>query len=95
MLTHVVAFRLTDPDDVPEALHRLRAMRGQIPSLVDIRAGGNVNSSDAAYDVVLITEHDDAKGLSEYVEHPVHQELLGWLRPRIASRVVVDSEDLG
>jgi len=25
------------------------------------------------------------------VEHPVHQELLVWLRPRLADRAVVDA----
>ena len=95
MLTHMVAFRLTDPNDAAEAIERLRSMRGRIPTLLDVRAGSNVNTTDAAADVLLITEHDDEAGLAAYAEHPVHLELLAWLRPRLSDRVVVDSLDLG
>ena len=94
MLTHMVAMRLTDPADVGEAVQRLRSMRGHIPTLIDVRAGSNVNPTEAAADVLLITEHDDEQGLAAYQQHPVHQELLGWLRPRLQDRVVVDSTDL-
>lgn len=87
-------FRLHDAADTPEAVDRLRAMLGQIPSLIGLQAGSNVNDSEAAGDLVLITEHADADGLAAYIEHPVHQALLGWIRPRIASRMVVDSPDL-
>jgi predicted protein tyrosine phosphatase len=44
--------------------------------------------------VLLLTRHQDAAGLQAYAEHPVHQELLTWIRPRIADRVVVDTADL-
>ena len=70
-------------------------MVGQIPSLLGLRAGTNVNPTDAAADVVLITEHADAAGLADYAGDPVHQEFLAWLRPRMAARTVVDSLDLG
>ena len=44
-----------------------------------------------AYDLVLRSTHADEAGLLAYVEHPVHQELLVWLRPRLADRAVVDA----
>ena len=44
-----------------------------------------------AYDLVLRSTHSDEGGLHAYVEHPVHQELLEWLRPRLADRAVVDA----
>jgi len=94
MLTHMVAMRLTDPEDAPEAVQRLRAMRGHIPSLIDVRAGTNINPTEAAADVLLLTEHDDERGLADYQAHPVHQELLTWLGPRLRERVVVDSTDM-
>ena len=36
--------------------------------------------------------HTDEHGLIGYLEHPVHQELLVWLRPRLADRAVVDAQ---
>ena len=95
MLTHTVMYRLTDPTDAVEATARIRQMRGAIPALKSLRTGTNACAGDAAYDVVLITEHDSEAGLQEYVAHPVHAELLTWLRPRISERASVDSTDLG
>jgi hypothetical protein len=44
-----------------------------------------------AYDLVLRSTHTDESGLAAYIEHPVHQDLLVWLRPRLADRAVVDA----
>ena len=92
-LTHAVMFTLHDPADAPEAVERLRALGGRIPTLLSVAAG--TSSSGSAPHVLLITTHADEAGLQAYQVHPVHQELLGWIRPRIADRAVVDSADLG
>jgi hypothetical protein len=91
-LTHAVMFTLHEPDDASEAVARLRAMAGRIPALLDIQAG--TSAGGGAPHVLLLTRHQDAAGLQAYAEHPVHQELLTWIRPRIADRVVVDTADL-
>ncbi len=93
MLSHVVLFTFNDRADIPEALDRLRDLPSQIPSLISLRCGGNSIVSPNACDVALITEHADADGLTEYVKHRAHQEVLGWLSSRLASRAVVDSAD--
>ncbi len=92
-LTHAVMFTLTDPADAAEAVQRLRDLGGRIPSLLELQAGASGDGS--APHVLLVTRHADAQGLADYQEHPVHQDLLGWIRPRIAERRVVDTEDLG
>ena len=92
-LTHAVMFTLHEPGDASEAARRLRAMAGRIPSLLAIQAGTSADGSSPH--VLLITTHDDTDGLRAYAEHPVHQELLSWIRPRIADRAAVDTEDLG
>ena len=92
MITHVIALTLHDPGDRDEAVARLRALEPAIDEIHSLRAGADaVGSADAA-DVALITTHSDPAGLLAYQQHPVHQELLGWLSPRVASRVVVDFE---
>lgn len=92
-LTHAVMFTLHDPDDAAEAVARLRAMVGQVPALLDLQAG--TSASGGAPHVLLLTRHQDRAGLRAYAEHPVHEELLDWIRPRIVDRVVVDSADFG
>lgn len=94
MLTHVVMFSFTDPADVAEAIVRLRGLRGKIPSLLSLRCGTNVREGEHALQLVLVTEHESLTGLLAYIEHPVHQELVGWLSPRISQRAVVDTLDL-
>ena len=91
-LTHAVMFTLHDPADAEEAVARLLAMAGRIPPLLGIEAGTSADGS--APHVLLLTRHEDAAGLRAYAEHPVHQDLLSWIRPQIAERVVVDSADL-
>ena len=92
-LTHAVMFTLQDPADALEAAHRLRALAGRIPALLSIEVGTSANG--AVPHLLLLTRHADAAGLQEYAQHPVHQDLLAWIRPRIAARMVVDSADLG
>lgn len=90
MIVHQVLFELHDGNDAPEAVQRLRAMAGRIPGLVGLHAGTNV--ADSPFDVGLVTLHDDADALDTYRTHPVHVEVIEWLRPRIAERAAADFE---
>ena len=83
--------KLTDRADTVEAVERLRAMDGRIPDLLSIEMLADDLGRDGAYDLVLRSTHHDVAGLLGYLEHPEHQDLLGWLRPRLAARTVVDA----
>ena len=93
MITHTVLISFTRPS---------RRRRGEDPSR-DAAASdrgdplpvGRASTSCAptsSYDLVLVTTHDDVAGLVAYQAHPVHQEFLAWLKPRLAARAVVDAE---
>ena len=90
MLTHVVLFYLADPADAEEVVRRLLAMEGRIPALLGVEAGVDQLPADRSAHVALITRHADAGGLAAYNEHPVHQELLAWVKPRVARTAKVD-----
>ncbi|MEL6344684.1 MAG: Dabb family protein [Myxococcota bacterium] len=90
MYTHVVLFHLNDPQDAAEAVARLEAMVGRIPALRALEAGVDDAPSDRSAHVCLITRFDDADGLEAYRVHPVHQELLAWMKPRVARSIKVD-----
>ena len=94
MTTHVVMFRFANSDDAAAAVERLRGMNGRIPGLTAIRAGVDHNGGPNAFDVVLITEHEDRAALKSYASHPVHVEVAEWLADRITDRAVVDTDDL-
>lgn len=83
--------KLHDPADRIEAVERLRAMQGRIPSLLSLEVLADELGRDGAYDVYLRSTHADDRGLMDYVEHPAHVEVLQWLRPRLAARAVVDA----
>lgn len=91
VITHAVMMKFTDPADATEAVERLLAMNGRIPQLLSLQVMADTLGRDGAYDLVLLSTHDDEAGLIGYLEHPVHQDLLGWIRPRLAARAVVDA----
>ncbi|MEO6822220.1 MAG: Dabb family protein [Candidatus Nanopelagicales bacterium] len=92
MITHVASFTLTDPGDRDEAVRRLQALAPQIEQILSLQSGVDAVGDTGAADLVLITTHSDVAGLKAYQQHPVHQELLSWLGPRLAERTVVDFE---
>lgn len=95
MLTHIVLFTFHDQNDVPEAIERLRDLPSQIPSLISLRCGQNAIEKPNSWHLALMSEHADAEGLKDYVEHPAHQAVVLWLSERLSGRAVVDSVDFG
>ncbi|MEZ5185157.1 MAG: Dabb family protein [Candidatus Nanopelagicales bacterium] len=91
MITHVVMMKLHDSTDRVEAVTRLRDLEGKIPELLSVEVLADTLGRTGAFDLVLRTTHDDEHGLLGYLEHPLHQELMVWLRPRLAERAVVDA----
>lgn len=94
VISHIVMFRFADKTDIEPALHRLRGMAGKVPAMRSVRAGRNGNTGPHAFDLVLVTEHDDQQGLADYLADPQHREVATWLRDRISDRAVVDTADL-
>lgn len=94
VLTHVVLFRFDNPTDVPEAVARLRALKHRVPAALSLRVGTNLNETDVAHQVILVSEHRDEDGLDEYRTHPAHVEVLAWLADHPHQRVALDSVDL-
>jgi hypothetical protein len=93
MIRHVVLMKFTDPADAPEAKSRLEALPAEIPQIRSLEVGLDVLRTEVSYDLWLITTHDSAETLGEYQVHPVHQGFRDWVGPRLAGRVVVDSEE--
>ena len=90
MLTHVVLFCFPDLEVAAECRDRMLAMKGRIPALLDIEVGVDIVRSGRSFDLALITRHEDLAGMEAYQVHPVHQELLDWVKPRVQKAVAVD-----
>ena len=92
MLTHVVSFTFTDPEDQHEAQARLEALPPYIEAIRSLTTGLDTVGDPGAAHLVLITTHDDLDGLRAYQTHPVHEEFGAWVRPLLSAKTVVDFE---
>jgi hypothetical protein len=92
MLTHIVLFRLNEgaKGKASHLVERLLGMKGKIPQLLDIEAGVDVVRSGRSYDVALITRFASLEDMQAYQVHPVHQEVLQFVREVTAESVSVD-----
>jgi hypothetical protein len=92
MVTHVVFFKFSSPEEAQEARRLLLAMQGRIPGLVGVEAGLDFTRSERSFDLALITRHEDRQSLDVYRDHPVHQEVVQFIRPRATASAAVDFE---
>lgn len=97
MIRHVVAWKLASPDPAERAAQARRiadellALRGVVPSIVDISAGPDVLGG-GNWDVALVADFADEAGLDAYQTHPDHQAVVGYVRSVVSDRVAVDIE---
>ena len=99
MIRHVVMWKLKD-----EALglakgalqaelkRRLEALVGRVPTIITFEVGVNVLPGDTVADVCLVSTFADLAALRAYVEHPVHQEVVAFVKQVAAERRAADYE---
>ncbi|SFM25957.1 Dabb family protein [Methanolobus profundi] len=97
MLKHIVMWKLKDNAEgntnIKNALfmkEMLETLKDVIPEIEMIEVGLNVNSSAAAYDVVLYSEFKDEEALKTYQDHPEHLKVAEFVGKINEDRVVVD-----
>ena len=95
MVTHIVFFAFSPEgkkEHVYEARKRIEAMKGEIPSLRSLEVGVNFSDEDRAMDMALVTRFDDRSGLEEYATHPIHLEVINYIKTVVEYTKVVDYE---
>ncbi len=90
MVKHVVIWKLKELRDGIKLKADIEALSGKIPGLLSIEAGVDINRSEAAGDLILISTHDDLDALKLYQDHPIHLELKAKIVPCVTGRTVVD-----
>lgn len=93
MIKHIVMWKLKDENKAENALKiktDLEALKNKIDVIVNIEVGINIEKSDAAYDIVLVSEFASQADLDEYQINPNHKAVSGFVRSVIVDRVVVD-----
>lgn len=95
MIKHIVMW--TFKDDVVEAdklemKRQLEALKGVVPTLIDIEIGLDVVGGDASKDMVLYSEFASMDDLKAYATHPEHLNVVDFVKPLVSERHVVDYE---
>ncbi|WP_432666097.1 Dabb family protein [Wukongibacter baidiensis] len=97
MLKHVVMWRLKDmaegknkQENSEIMKEMLLSLENEIPEIKYIEVGLNINPTDAAYDIVLITHFNNEEDLKIYANHPEHLKVGEFIGKIRSERVVVD-----
>ncbi len=89
-MTHIVLMKFPSHDVAKAVREKLLGMRGRIPSLREIEVGLDCTRSERSWDLALLTRFDDQAGLDAYATHPVHLEVLSFIRTHITDVAAVD-----
>lgn len=92
MITHIVLFKLNNPEDAHEVKQRLDALPAQIAEIKHYDVGINILSSERNYDVSLISQFETLETMEAYQVHPAHKDFVDYIKPRAASIIAVDYE---
>lgn len=95
MIKHIVMWKFKDEvaeADKLEMKRQLEALKGVVPTLVDIEIGMDVVGKDASKDMVLYSEFASMNDLQAYAVHPEHLKVVEFVKPLVCERAVVDYE---
>ena len=86
MVIHTFAFRWkpgVTPEQIKSVIAGIRDLQGKIPGLLETWVGENISPRSQGYALGGVMKFENMAALEAYPGHPVHQELLAWLRPLI------------
>ncbi len=95
MIKHIVMWTFKDgvaEADKLEMKRQLEALKGVVPTLVEIEVGMDVSCKEASMDMVLYSAFRSAEDLQAYAVHPEHLKVVGFVKPLVCARAVVDYE---
>ncbi len=99
MLTHIVMWKFQDnaagadrQTNLRLAREKLLSLADRIPGIQGWHVGLNVTAHPQSFDIVLVSTFADAAALVRYQEHPLHQEVVQFLRAVQSGRSFVDYE---
>ncbi len=94
MIDHLVLFTVKEeasPEDVDDMLQSLRALRSNVPSVIDLSVGENFSERGGPYTHGLFARFQTPDDLQAYLKHPEHRAAADKLNTLANSdRIVVD-----
>lgn len=100
MIRHIVMFELLEEaegknrkENTELAREKAEALRDKVPSLRAYEVVTNSEQADQTnYDIALICDFDDMKGLNAYQNHPDHKAFGAFIGKVRKSRACIDYE---
>ena len=99
MIKHIVMWRLADEaggatkaENARALQARLMALPGEIPEIQQFEVGLDINGSERASDIVLVSSFATREDLAAYAGHPRHREVVDFVRGFSTEVRVVDYE---
>ena len=96
MIKHVVMWKFKDgvvEADKLEMKRQLDALKGLVPTLVDISVGMDFSRKDRSWDMVLYSEFESLEGLEAYAVHPEHLKVVEFVKRVVSEGAAVDYEE--
>lgn len=97
MIRHIVCWKLkesahgrTKPENALLIKERLLALQADIPEILEIEVGLDVQQSNGNWDIVLNSVFESQESLDVYQHHPRHQEFKTFIMELREVRAAVD-----
>lgn len=92
MIKHIVLFKVNNKSKIEEAKEKILSLKNDIPQIIDIEVGSDINFDKTASDFGLITILKDKKDLEIYASHPKHLEVIKFIKTIATERKAIDWE---
>ncbi len=94
MVRHIVFFKFEDnsPANTAQIKERFMRMEGKIEGMQNLEVGINFSTEERAFDMALSCDFNNKDGLLFYATHPVHVEIVTYLKSINTVTKVVDYE---
>lgn len=95
MITHIVIWKMKEEnkeENMKIIKEKLESLPPIIKEIKKLEVGINCNTSDAAYDLCLLSEFETNEDLESYQVNPNHVEVSKFVRSVITDRKVIDFE---
>jgi len=83
LITHIVLLQPkseTTTEEMEAVLERVKALKGQIPGLIEVQVGANRHYAHQGYTYGFVMRFDTEEHLKAYSPHPAHRAVSPELR---------------
>lgn len=94
MVRHIVFLKLKENTPMNKTLvsDKILSMNRKMDVLRHLEVGQNFSIEERAFDVALIADFDSKEDLNTYATHPLHVDVLTYIKNFVAESKVVDYE---